>query len=124
MPFPTCEGALSDAVLQAARQAVADLPGNPYAEDPWRHCGPRNQPLLTLLDALVDASTAVAGAIQDNCQADCLPVPTASAKGLAQAFYLLGDVIAATASSPDPAVASIPLPTGWSLPSVTGKELV
>lgn len=119
----TCEGALSDAVLQAARAAVAAYPGNPYANDPWQHCGPRNQPLLTLLDALADAGAAVAGAIQDNCQADCLPVPAASAKGLAQAFYLLGDVITAAAAAPEP-TGSIPLPPGWSLPSVTGKELV
>jgi len=116
MPSQSCEGALSDAVLQAARAALADFPGNPYAEDPWQHCGPRNQPLLVLLDALVDASTAVAAAIADNCWDDCLPIPADGAKGMAAALHRIADTITAAAAAPDAA--------GWSLPSMTGKELV
>jgi hypothetical protein len=116
MPFPTCEGALSDAVLQAARQAVADFPGNPYAEDPWRHCGPRNQPLLVLLDQLIGACEPVAAAIADNCWDDCLPIPADGAKGLADALHRIADTLTAAAAAPDAA--------GWSLPSMTGKELV
>jgi hypothetical protein len=62
-PTLTCEGALSDLVLQAARKAIPDdhdrlllLP------DPGEH----NRPLLPLLVALIDSARVVAQAVADN----------------------------------------------------------
>lgn len=107
-----CEGALSDAVLQVARQAVADFPGNPYAGHPWQQCGPRNQPLMPLLDALVDATAAVVGAIQDNNE----ELPANGAKGLADELRQMAETLMS--------VSVAPAGVGWSLPSMTGKELV
>ena len=54
-----CPGALSDLILQAARQA---LPAHFGAPD----CGERNAPLVPLLKGLVDAVKATASAISDN----------------------------------------------------------
>lgn len=111
-----CEGALDDAVLQAARQAVANYPGNPYGRNPWAGCGVKNPPLLTLLDGLIGAAEPVAAAIADNCCDDSLSIPVASAKDMAERLHRLADTITAAAATPDAA--------GWSLPSMTGKELV
>jgi hypothetical protein len=111
------ESVLTDAVLQAASTAVANLPGNPYAHGrDWQGCGVKNPPLLTVLDGLISAAAVTANAIADNCWDDCLPLKAADAKGLAEALHRIGDTITAAASAPDAA--------GWSLPSCTGKELV
>ena len=113
------EGALSDDVLQAAR-AVVERHADQFAVypcgDPWAGAGVKNPPLLTLLDMLVGAMEPVAAAIADNAWDDCLPVPAAGAKGLAEALHKIADTITAAAATPDAA--------GWSLPSMTGKELV
>jgi hypothetical protein len=114
--IPVAEGALSDAVLQAARAAVAAFPGNPYQGNPWAGCGAKNPPLLTLLDALIDAATATAAAIADNAWDDCQPIPADRAKAMADALHRCADTIAAAAAAPDA--------RGWSLPSCSGKELV
>lgn len=58
-----CDGALSDAVLQAARNAI------PSDWHRWLLLPPsskRNQPLLVLLACLIDAAQAIAKAIEDN----------------------------------------------------------
>ena len=55
----SCDGALSDLILQAARQA---LPAHLSAPD----CGERNAPLVPLLVGLIDAVKATASAINDN----------------------------------------------------------
>lgn len=115
----TAEGGLSDDVLQAARAVVERHSAQfsvYYGRSPWQGCGPKNEPLLTLLDQLIGACEPVAAAIADNCWDDCLPVPAASAKGLAEALHRIADTISAAASAPDR--------SGWSLPSMTGKELV
>ena len=57
-PF-SCDGALSDLILQAARQA---LPNHLSAPD----CGERNAPLIPLMEVLVDAVKTTASAISDN----------------------------------------------------------
>jgi len=123
----TAEGGLSDAVLQAARAVVerhsARLPVY-YGRDPWQGCGPKNAPLLTLLDQLVGAIEPLAAAIADNATDDCIPVPLEGAKRLAEDLHQLADRITAAAAAPDPDVAPVRLPAGWSLPSATGKELV
>tara|TARA_R110000868_G_scaffold101633_3_gene279820 strand:- start:764 stop:1168 length:405 start_codon:yes stop_codon:yes gene_type:complete len=114
------EGALADDVLQAARQVVdaysAQHSVYSYGSEPWKGCGPKNLPLLTLLDQLIGAMEPVAAAIADNAWDDALPVPTASAKGLAEALHRIAGTITTAAAAPDAA--------GWSLPSCTGKELV
>jgi hypothetical protein len=111
------EGALSDAVLQAARAVVEQHPYTVYScGDPWAGSGVKNPPLLTLLDQLIGAMEPVAAAIADNAWDDHLPIPAAGAKGLAEALHRLADTITAAAAAPDA--------TGWSLPSCTGKELV
>lgn len=112
------EGALADDVLQAARRVVEDYSAQfaVYSRDPWRGCGVKNPPLLTLLDQLIGAAEPVAAAIADNCWDDSLPVPAAMAKGMAEALHRIADTIAAAAAAPNQA--------DWSLPSMSGKELV
>lgn len=115
----TAEAALSDAVLQAARTVVErhSTQFDVYpCGNPWAGCGAKNPPLLTLLDQLIGAMEPVANAIADNAWDDCLPIPAASAKGLAQELHRIADTISAAASAPDA--------SNWSLPSCTGKELV
>ena len=58
-----CPGALSDLILQAARQA---LPANPQQLIQLPDCGEHNRPLLPLLVGLIDAAKVTAGAINDN----------------------------------------------------------
>ena len=113
----TAEGGLSDEVLQAARAIVERHPFPVYTgTSPWAGCGIKNPPLLTLLDQLIGAMEPVAAAIADNACDDCLPIPADGAKRLAEDLHKLADTITAAASAPDA--------TDWSLPSMTGKELV
>mgnify|MGYP006266351607 CR=1 FL=1 len=114
------EGALSDLVLSAAREIVdrhvAEHPAYPGG-NPWRGCGVKNPPLLTLLDQLIGAAEPVANAIADNCWDDCLPVPSEGAKRLADALHRIANTITVATAAPDS--------TGWdSAPSMSGKELV
>ena len=58
-----CPGALSDLILQAARQALpADVDSLIQLPD----CGERNQPLMPLLVGLIDAAKVTAAAVADN----------------------------------------------------------
>ena len=59
----SCDGALSDLILQAARQA---LPANPQQLIQLPDCGERNQPLMPLLVGLIDAAKVTATAVADN----------------------------------------------------------
>ena len=71
MPTPTpplsCDGVLSDLILQAARQA---LPDNPQQLIRLPNCGKRNQPLMPLLVGLIDATKVTATAIAENAWDD------------------------------------------------------
>lgn len=58
-----CDGALSDAVLQAARNAI---PSDWHKLITLPPSSKRNQPLLALLACLIDATQATAKAIEDN----------------------------------------------------------
>jgi hypothetical protein len=62
-PPLSCDGALSDLILQAARQA---LPANPQQLIRLPDCGERNQPLMPLLVGLIDAAKVTATAVADN----------------------------------------------------------
>ena len=58
-----CPGALSDLILQAARQA---LPAHVDSLIELPDCGERNRPLMPLLVGLIDAVKVTATAVADN----------------------------------------------------------
>jgi hypothetical protein len=58
-----CDGALSDLILQAARQA---LPAHADSLLTLPDVGARNRPLMPLLVGLIDAAKVTASAINDN----------------------------------------------------------
>jgi hypothetical protein len=58
-----CPGALSDLILQAARQA---LPAHVDSLIQLPDCGERNRPLMPLLVGLIDAVKTTASAVVDN----------------------------------------------------------
>ncbi len=105
---PTLTTPAPEQILAVARDLVAgqQAPG----------CSAKNAPMLPVLETLISAATIQADAIADNAWDDCLPIPAAIARDLAQACHRLGDTIAAAAAAPDA--------SGWSLPSMTGQELV
>jgi hypothetical protein len=112
-----CQTAMSDLVLQAARQAMPADPASQFADPtvitrlPLKH-----RPLVPLAMALLDALEAVVKAIDDNAWDSSAPLPRALADGLAAQSYRLGGVISNAASAPPS--------TGYGMPSMTGKELV
>jgi len=67
-----CDGALSDLILQAARQAI---PAGVDSLLTLPDVGARNQPLMPLLVGLIDAAKVTAGAIADNAWDSGEPVP-------------------------------------------------
>jgi hypothetical protein len=75
-----CEAALSDLILQAARQA---LPAYVDSLIQLPDCGERNQPLMPLLVGLIDAAKATANAIADNAWDSGQSVPKDVADQLA-----------------------------------------
>lgn len=85
------ETPLTSRVLDAVRAAVpaADLR---QAVDPAdvRHLGPKNEPLVPLLAALLDATHALARAVSENAWDDSLPLDRAFAERLASQAYRLG----------------------------------
>ena len=74
-----CAAALSDLVLQAARQAI---PANVDSLMQLPDCGPLNQPLLPLLVALLDAAKVTASAVADNAWDSGQPIDEALATEL------------------------------------------
>lgn len=113
----TCEAAMSDAVLQAARAAMPADPATHFLlPQALRQLPTKQRPLLPLLMALLDAAEAVGKAIDDNAWDDGAPIDRALAEELANQSYRVGAVItnASTAHNVN----------NWSLPSMTGKELV
>jgi hypothetical protein len=83
MTLPTqhleCPGALSDLILQAARQA---LPANPQQLIQLPDCGEHNRPLMPLLVGLIDAAKVTASAINDNAWDSGIAVPKSLAVDL------------------------------------------
>ncbi len=74
-----CEAALSDLILQAARQS---LPAYVDSLIQLPDCGERNQPLMPLLVGLIDAARATANAVADNAWDSGVAVPKDVAAGL------------------------------------------
>lgn len=114
-----CEGAISDRILQAARALIPpnvdQLPG-PDWQPLSKTCGSKNAPLVVLLETLIDSAAAVACAIADNAWDDSQPLPRTYAESLANACYRIGADITNASQCPSA--------QDWSLPSMTGKELV
>lgn len=73
--------ALSDLILQAARQAI---PSDVEQLMTLPDCGPRNKPLMPLLIGLVEALSATAEAVADNAMDEGYPVDCQLAVELAQ----------------------------------------
>ena len=105
------ETIISDHILQAAMEiAKESLP------DRFTSSGTKNAALLQLIDDMLGAIEPVANAVADNAWDDCIPVHSTDAKVLTDALHRLADVITTSAAAPNK--------TDWSLPSMTGKELV
>ena len=116
-PTMQCDGALSDRVLQAARAAVpADAARHMPDAMRLSSAGPRNEPLLPLLIALLDATKTVAAAVADNAWDDCRPIDRQLTTDLARHAQAIAADITNASDCPDA--------SGWSLPSMSGKELV
>lgn len=77
--------------------------------------GARNQPVLVVLVGLIDAAEATARAVNDNAWDSAHPLDRSLAEGLAKQCR---SIAATLEGATDPVIA------GWSLPSMTGKELV
>lgn len=113
------DSALGEKVLSAARAAMPSslelFLAEPYRSELARMSS-KQRPLMPLLMALLDATTAVALAIEDNAWDDSEPVNKEVAESLASQAYKIGaSMISATqCSSSD----------SWSLPSMTKKELI
>lgn len=115
-----CEAAMSQQVLQAARIAISDfttgsnhwLPGalqiNQLPE--------KQRPLMPLLMALLDSAEAVAKAVDDNAWDDGAAIDRTHAESLANQCYRVGAAITSASNAHNV--------NNWSLPSMSGKELV
>lgn len=112
-----CAAAMSQQVLNAARAAMPADPARHFPDPSVITRMPEKQrPLLPLLMALIDSAEAVAKAIDDNAWDDGAPVDRAMTEDLANQAYRIGAVITNASSAHDA--------SAWSLPSMTGKELV
>jgi hypothetical protein len=107
-----CQTVISDMILQAARGAV---PSDAERLMLLPDCGARNKPLMPLLVGLVEALQVTAKAVMDNAWDEHHPLEFGLSAELAgQCRAIASDLMNAAAASPE----------GWSLPSMTGKELV
>lgn len=70
---PTAESVTADAVLQAARQAVAQHRNSNHLS--YEDVSLRNRELMPLLDALLEATFSTAAAITDNAWDEGQAVP-------------------------------------------------
>jgi hypothetical protein len=106
------DGALSNLILQAARRVMPAI----IAAEPVPVCSVRNQPLLPLLEGLLDATLATAKAVADNAWDESRPLDRDLMHDLAKQARAIASAIESASDCPDA--------RGWSLPSMTGKELV
>jgi len=92
-----CDGALSDLILQAARQAI---PSDVEQLMTLPDCGPRNKPLMPLLIGLVEALKVTVEAVADNAWDEGCPVEALLAnelhKSMKAASFVIADAAAAT----------------------------
>jgi hypothetical protein len=86
------------------------------AAEPVPNCSVRNQPLLPLLKGLLDGGLVTARAIADNAWDESRPLDRDLMHDLANQARAIASAIESASDCPDA--------RGWSLPSMTGKELV
>jgi hypothetical protein len=89
-PPLSCPGALSDLILQAARQA---LPAHVDSLLTLPDVGARNQPLMPLLVGLIDAAKVTASAINDNAWDSGPALPTGLADSLLAELEIVRQLI-------------------------------
>ena len=93
-----CDGALSDLILQAARQAI---PSNVDRLITLPDSGRRNGPILPLLVGLLDAAQQVACAIADNAWDESLPLDRELMHDLARQSRAIAASIETASTCPD-----------------------
>jgi hypothetical protein len=93
-----CDGALSDLILQAARQAI---PSNVEQMITLPDCSVRNQPLLPLLEGLLDSAQATAAAVADNAWDESRPMNRGLMTDLARQARLIASMLESAANCPD-----------------------
>lgn len=112
-----CETVEFNAVLEAARAAMpADGIGRILRDHEARQLSAKQLPLVPLLMALLDSAKATARGIADNAWDDHQPLLKSLADELAAQCRAIADDITNATECPDAA--------NWSLPSMSGKELV
>jgi hypothetical protein len=97
-PALECDGALSDLILQAARQA---LPKHVDGLIRLPDVGARNQPLLPLLVGLIDATQQVAQAVADNAWDESIPLDRKLMADLARQSRATATAIESASDCPD-----------------------
>lgn len=98
MPLATeLETPLTSRVLEAVESAIpADDLRRALDPAEAQYLGPKNEPLVPLLVALLDATHALACAVNENAWDDSLPLDRAFAERLANQAYRLGADLMAT----------------------------
>ena len=93
-----CDGALSDLILQAARQAI---PGHVDRLITLPDSGRRNNPILPLLVGLLDAVEQVAQAVADNAWDESRPLNRELMSDLARQSRAIASAIETASACPD-----------------------
>ena len=93
-----CDGALSDLILQAARQAI---PSDASRLITLPDSGRRNNPILPLLVGLLDATQQVARAVADNAWDESLPLDRKLMTDLARQSRAIAASIETASTCPD-----------------------
>ncbi|ATS93207.1 hypothetical protein SLBS1_A35 [Synechococcus phage S-LBS1] len=93
-----CDGALSDLILQAARQAI---PCHVDRLITLPDSGRRNNPILPLLVGLLDAAQQVARAVADNAWDESLPLDRELMHDLARQSRGIASAIESASTCPD-----------------------
>jgi len=93
-----CDGALSDLILQAARQAI---PGYASQLITLPDSGRLNQPILPLLVVLIDATQQVAQAVADNAWDESIPLDRQLMADLARQSRAIATAIESASTCPD-----------------------
>lgn len=112
-----CETGDSHRVLEVARAAMpADAAQRYLRGHVVERISLRQRPLIPLLMALLDSAEAVAKAIDDNAWDEGRPVDKSLCEEIANQSYRVGAAITNACHAHDT--------SNWSLPSMSGKELV
>ena len=113
----SCDAAMSDDVLQAARAAMPADPVTAYLlPEAISQLSPRQQPLIPLLMALLDCAQSTARAINDNAYDESMPLTASLASEITEQCRAITEAVNGATECPSA--------SGWSLPSMSGKELV